>query len=96
MLCSAGATVSLRGLRCSCGGSGRTRSSDMESGELSPAAGCEALWTGACGTGSGCCSTSSSMSASSSEDFGAEESVNRVEEESKLVEVKIKIKEVLF
>lgn len=44
MLCSDWATLSLRGLRCNCGGRGRTRSSDMLSGELSsaPAAACAA------------------------------------------------------
>lgn len=86
MLCSDWATLSLRGLRCNCGGNGRTRSSDMLSGELSrapapavatPAAAAAAGGGGAGGGTRG--STSSSMSASSSEDLGAEESARESE-----------------
>lgn len=91
MLCSDWATLSLRGLRCNCGGSGRTRSSDMLSGELSRApapvvatpAAAAAAGGGSCGGGGAGGgtrgSTSSSMSASSSEDFGAEESARESE-----------------
>lgn len=90
MLCSDWATLNLRGLRCNCGGSGRTRSSDMLSGELSRAAApapavatpaaAAAAGCGSCGGGGGARgSTSSSMSASSSEDLGAEESARKSE-----------------